>query len=46
MRKAEYIDKNGTIRVSADGEYIVQFTPFLDEDGKPAVLEETSQRIK
>jgi len=34
-----YVDKDGN-RVDADGEYIVDAEPFLDDDGKPIVLEQ------
>jgi hypothetical protein len=35
-----FIDKFGN-RVDADGEYIVEQQPFLDDDGNPVVVEET-----
>lgn len=34
-----YVDKFGN-RVDKDGEYVVEFQPFLDEDGNPVVLED------
>jgi hypothetical protein len=37
--KAEFVDKNGNL-VNSDGDYIVDFKPFLDDDGKPVILEE------
>jgi hypothetical protein len=36
--KGEFVDKNGN-RVDKDGEYIVDSQPFLDDDGKPILLE-------
>lgn len=36
--KGEYVDKSGNL-VSKDGDYIVDFKPFLDDDGKPVLLE-------
>lgn len=34
-----FVDKFGN-RVDADGEYIVEQQPFLDDDGKPIIIEE------
>jgi hypothetical protein len=34
-----FIDKFGN-RVNDDGEYVVETQPFLDDDGKPIILEE------
>jgi hypothetical protein len=36
--KGEFIDKDGNI-VDDNGDYVVQFSPFLDDDGKPIVIE-------
>lgn len=36
--KGEFVDKDGNL-VNADGDYIVDFKPFLDDDGKPIVME-------
>lgn len=36
--KGEFVDKDGNL-VNADGDYIVEFKPFLDDDGKPIVME-------
>lgn len=36
--KGEFVDKNGN-RVDKDGEYIVDSQPFLDDDGRPILLE-------
>jgi hypothetical protein len=41
-----YVDENGSFvdkfgnKVDADGEYIVEQQPFLDDDGKPIIIEE------
>lgn len=37
--EGNYIDKNGN-RVDENGEYIVDFAPFLDDEGKPVVLDD------
>ena len=37
--QGNYVDKFGN-RVDKDGEYVVEFKPFLDEDGNPVVLED------
>lgn len=36
--KGEFVDKFGN-RVDAEGEYLVESQPFLDDDGNPVVLE-------
>jgi hypothetical protein len=36
--KGEFVDKDGNA-VDIDGDYVVEFTPFLDDDGKPVVIE-------
>lgn len=36
--KGEFVDKDGNT-VDIDGDYVVEFTPFLDDDGKPVVIE-------
>lgn len=36
--KGEFVDKNGNL-VNDKGNYIVEFQPFLDDDGKPILLE-------
>lgn len=38
--KGNFVDKEGN-PVSEAGDYIVNFKPFLDDDGKPIVLEKT-----
>jgi hypothetical protein len=43
--KGEFIDKDGNL-VDKDGEYIVEFTPFLDDDGKPVVVEDKKDEKK
>ena len=40
--EGNFIDKEGN-RVDQDGEYIVDSQPFLDDDGKPVVLEEEKE---
>lgn len=37
--KGEFIDKDGNL-VDQSGDYIVEFSPFLDENGKPVILNE------
>ena len=37
--EGNFVDREGNI-VDADGEYVVDSQPFLDDDGKPVVLEE------
>lgn len=37
--EGQFVDKDGN-RVDQDGEYVVDAQPFLDEDGKPIILEE------
>jgi hypothetical protein len=41
--QGNFIDKFGN-RVDADGEYIVETQPFLDENGKPIIDEDTSDK--
>lgn len=36
--KGEFVDKDGN-PVDLDGDYVVDFKPFLDDDGKPVVVE-------
>lgn len=40
--KGEFVDKEGNL-VDQLGEYIVEFSPFLDENGKPVILENTAK---
>jgi len=40
--EGNYIDKNGN-RVDRDGDYVVDAEPFLDEEGKPVVLEQDTK---
>jgi hypothetical protein len=37
--EGNFVDREGN-KVDADGEYVVDSQPFLDDDGKPVVLEE------
>jgi len=43
--EGNFIDKDGN-RVDQDGEYIVDSEPFLDDDGKPVVVEEEKETQK
>jgi hypothetical protein len=43
--KGEFIDKDGNL-VDKEGDYIVEFKPFLDDDGKPVVLEEPKKETE
>ena len=36
--QGEYVDKEGKL-VDDEGDYVVDFAPFLDDDGKPVVVE-------
>lgn len=36
--QGQFIDKEGNL-VDKEGDYIVEFSPFLDDEGKPVVLE-------
>jgi hypothetical protein len=36
--KGEFVDKDGNI-VTKEGEYVVEFSPFLDDSGKPVVID-------
>jgi len=37
--KGEFVDKDGNL-VNTEGDYIVEFSPFLDDEGKPVILED------
>jgi len=39
----QFIDKNGNL-VDDKGDYVVEFSPFLDDDGKPVVVENESSK--
>jgi hypothetical protein len=43
--KGEFIDKDGNV-VSKEGEYIFEFAPFLDDDGKPVILQKEKEPEK
>lgn len=36
--KGEFVDKSGNI-VDEQGDYVIEFSPFLDDDGKPVVMD-------
>ncbi len=40
--KGEFVDKNGN-PVNKDGDYVLEFSPFLDDNGKPVVVEESKK---
>jgi len=51
--QGRYIDKSGNFvdkygnKVDSEGEYVAEFEPFLDDDGKPVVVdEETTEEPK
>jgi hypothetical protein len=41
--KGQFIDKNGNL-VDDKGDYVVEFSPFLDDNGKPVVVENESSK--
>jgi hypothetical protein len=41
----QFIDKDGNV-VDDKGDYVVQFSPFLDDDGKPIVVESSKDDKK
>lgn len=43
--KGEFVDKDGNL-VDQSGDYIVEFSPFLDENGKPIVIEDEKPKDK
>lgn len=43
--KGEFVDKDGNL-VDQSGDYIIEFTPFLDENGKPIVIEDEKSKDK
>lgn len=40
--QGQFVDKDGNL-VDSDGDYLVDFKPFLDDDGKPVVLEDKKE---
>lgn len=36
--QGQFVDKDGNL-VDKEGDYIIEFTPFLDDEGKPIILE-------
>jgi len=43
--QGELVDKNGN-PVNSDGDYIVEFKPFVDDEGRPIVLDNKVEEIK
>jgi len=43
--QGQLIDKDGNL-VDQDGDYIVEFSPFLDDSGKPIVIENEKPKDK
>lgn len=43
--QGQFVDKDGNL-VDDKGDYLVEFTPFLDEDGKPVVVENAKTEEK
>jgi hypothetical protein len=41
--EGNFVDRDGN-RVDKDGEYLVDSQPFLDDDGNPIVLEDTTEK--
>ena len=41
-KEGNFVDKYGN-EVDLDGEYVAEFQPFLDDDGKPVVLEDETK---
>ena len=40
--EGQFVDRNGNL-VDNSGDPVVQFEPFLDEDGKPIIIENTPE---
>jgi hypothetical protein len=40
--KGEFVDKDGNI-VTKEGDYVFEFAPFLDDQGKPVILEQSKE---
>lgn len=43
--KGEFVDKDGNL-VDQEGDYIVEFSPFLDDEGKPVIVEDQQKETK
>jgi hypothetical protein len=43
--QGQFVDRNGNL-VDNSGEPVVEFEPFLDEDGKPIIIENTEEKVK
>jgi hypothetical protein len=39
----QFVDKDGNL-VNEEGDYVIEFSPFLDDDGKPVVLESSEKK--
>lgn len=42
--QGQFVDKDGNL-VDKEGDYIIEFTPFLDDEGKPVVLESSKKEV-
>lgn len=42
--QGQFVDKDGNL-VDKEGDYIIEFTPFLDDEGKPIVLESSKKEV-
>lgn len=43
--QGQFVDKDGNL-VDDKGDYLVEFSPFLDDDGKPVVIENSKKEEK
>lgn len=43
--QGQFIDKDGNL-VDQSGDYIIEFSPFLDENGKPIILNEPQKTVE
>lgn len=43
--KGEFVDKDGNI-VDSDGDYLFEFKPFTDDEGKPVILEDKKKEVE
>lgn len=42
--QGQFVDKDGNL-VDKEGDYIIEFTPFLDDEGKPIILESSKKEV-